>query len=165
MDYLAHPANVAIILARYDCEQITIVEGILHHVLEESLPDKRFELERKIAEGVEVRVIVDGYGSRPHGEAREMFTQLAASGAQIVVNDVFPLDRDGLYPDEQHIDWRQDEVGRADHRKRYVIDGSQSKCAGSTPPSADTAARCQPTFRRTSRSQRRPARRRSLSRR
>ena len=41
-----------------------------------------------------MRVIVDGYGSRPHGEAREMFTQLAASGAQIVVNDVFPLDRD-----------------------------------------------------------------------
>jgi cardiolipin synthase A/B len=81
-------------------------------------------LERKIAEGVEVRVIVDGYGSRPHGEAREMFTRLAASGVQIVVNDVFPLDRDGLYPDDQHLDWRQDEVGRADHRKLYVIDGA-----------------------------------------
>ena len=81
-------------------------------------------LKRRMAEGIEVRVIVDGYGSRPHGEAREMFTQLAASGAQIVVNDVFPLDRDGLYPDDQHIDWRQDEVGRADHRKLYVIDGS-----------------------------------------
>ena len=80
-------------------------------------------LERKLAEGVEVRVIVDGFGSRPHGEAREMFTQLARSGAQIVVNDVFPLDRDGLYPDDQHLDWRQDEVGRADHRKLYVIDG------------------------------------------
>ena len=35
MDYLAHPANVAIILARYGCEQLTIVSGILHHVLEE----------------------------------------------------------------------------------------------------------------------------------
>ncbi len=81
-------------------------------------------LERKLAEGVEVRVIVDGFGSRPHGEAREMFTQLARSGAQIVVNDVFPLDRDGLYPDDQHLDWRQDEVGRADHRKLYVIDGA-----------------------------------------
>ena len=87
-------------------------------------------LERKIVEGVEVRVIVDGYGSRPHGEAREMFTQLAASGAQIVVNDVFPLDRDGLYPDDQHIDWRQDEVGRADHRKLYVIDGSVAWTGG-----------------------------------
>ena len=87
-------------------------------------------LERKIAEGVQVRVIVDGYGSRPHGEAREMFTQLAAFGAQIVVNDVFPLDRDGLYPDDQHIDWRQDEVGRADHRKLYVIDGSVAWTGG-----------------------------------
>ena len=87
-------------------------------------------LERKIAEGVEVRVIVDGYGSRPYGEAREMFTQLAASGAQIVVNDVFPLDRDGLYPDDQHVDWRQDEVGRADHRKLYVIDGSVAWTGG-----------------------------------
>ena len=87
-------------------------------------------LERKLVEGVEVRVIVDSYGSRPHGEAREMFAQLAASGAQIVVNDVFPLDRDGLYPDDQQIDWRQDEVGRADHRKLYVIDGSVAWTGG-----------------------------------
>jgi (p)ppGpp synthase/HD superfamily hydrolase len=50
MDYLAHPANVAIILARYDCDQITIVAGILHHVLEEALPDQRAGLERKIAD-------------------------------------------------------------------------------------------------------------------
>jgi cardiolipin synthase len=87
-------------------------------------------LERKLAEGVEVRVIVDGFGSRPHGEAREMFTQLARSGARIVVNDVFPLDRDGLYPDDQHLDWRQDEVGRADHRKLYVIDGAVAWTGG-----------------------------------
>ena len=81
-------------------------------------------LERKLAEGVDVRVIVDGFGSRPYEQAREMFTGLAAAGAQIVVNDVFPLDRDGLYPDGQRLDWRQDEVGRADHRKLYVIDGT-----------------------------------------
>ena len=58
-------------------------------------------LRRKLAEGVEVRVIVDSFGSRPYEEAREMFTGLAAAGAQIVVNDVFPLDRDGLFPDGQ----------------------------------------------------------------
>jgi len=80
-------------------------------------------LERKLAEGVEVRVLVDAFGSRPNGEARGMFTGLAESGAQIVVNDVLPLDRDGLYPDDRHLDWRQDEVGRADHRKLYVVDG------------------------------------------
>jgi (p)ppGpp synthase/HD superfamily hydrolase len=50
MDYLAHPANVAIILARYGCDQVTIVGGILHHVLEESAADRRPTLERKIAD-------------------------------------------------------------------------------------------------------------------
>ena len=87
-------------------------------------------LERKLAEGVEVRVIVDGFGSRPYEQAREMFTSLAAAGAQIVVNDVFPPDRDGLFPDGQRIDWRQDEVGRADHRKLYVIDGAVAWTGG-----------------------------------
>src|SRR3954462_11685935 len=81
-------------------------------------------LERKLAEGVEVRVIVDGFGSRPYTQARAMFTSLANAGAQIVVNDVFPLDRDGLFPDGQRVDLRQDEIGRADHRKLYVIDGA-----------------------------------------
>jgi cardiolipin synthase len=87
-------------------------------------------LERKLAEGVEVRVLVDGYGSRPYTEARAMFTQLAAAGAEIVVNDVFPLDRDGLFPDHQHVDRRQDELGRADHRKLYVVDGSAAWTGG-----------------------------------
>jgi (p)ppGpp synthase/HD superfamily hydrolase len=50
MAYLAHPANVAIILTRYDCDQITVVAGILHHVLEEAVPEARPPLERKIAE-------------------------------------------------------------------------------------------------------------------
>jgi phosphatidylserine/phosphatidylglycerophosphate/cardiolipin synthase-like enzyme len=81
-------------------------------------------LEQKLAAGVEVRVIVDGLGSRPYWQAREMFARLAGAGAEIVVNDVLPLDRDGLFPDHQHVDWRQDEIGRADHRKLYVIDGS-----------------------------------------
>jgi cardiolipin synthase len=81
-------------------------------------------LERKLTDGLEVRAIVDGFGSRPYKEAREMFTRLAKAGAEIVVNDVFPPDRDGLFPDGQRIDWRQDEVGRADHRKLYVIDGA-----------------------------------------
>jgi len=80
-------------------------------------------LERKLAEGVDVRVIVDGFGSRPYQAARAMFTRLAAAGAQIVVNDLFPPDRDGLFPDRQRVDLRQDEAGRSDHRKLYVVDG------------------------------------------
>jgi (p)ppGpp synthase/HD superfamily hydrolase len=50
MDYLAHPANVAIILARYGCEQVTIVAGILHHVLEETPPEQWPRMEHKISE-------------------------------------------------------------------------------------------------------------------
>jgi cardiolipin synthase len=80
-------------------------------------------LRQKLAEGVEVRALVDAYGSRPYTEAQEMFEQLAAAGAQITVNDVFPPDRDGLYPHDRHLDWRQDEVGRAEHRKLIVVDG------------------------------------------
>ena len=87
-------------------------------------------LKRKLADGVEVRIIVDGYGSRPYKEARAMFTDLAAAGAQIVVNDVFPLDRDGLFPDDQQFDWRQDEVGRSDHRKLFVVDGAVAWTGG-----------------------------------
>ena len=86
-------------------------------------------LERKLADGVEVRVLVDSFGSRPFGEAEEMFRRLAAAGAQIVVNDVLPVDRDGLYPDRR-LDWRQDEVGRADHRKLYVVDGAVAWTGG-----------------------------------
>jgi cardiolipin synthase len=87
-------------------------------------------LSEKLANGVDVRVIVDGFGSRPYKQAREMFTGLAAAGAQIVVNDVFPPDLDGLYPDGQRVDWRQDEIGRADHRKLYVIDGEVAWTGG-----------------------------------
>jgi len=87
-------------------------------------------LERKLADGVEVRVIVDGFGSRPYKAAREMFTGLADAGAEIVVNDVIPLDRDGLFPSHQHVDWHQDELGRADHRKLYVVDGAVAWIGG-----------------------------------
>jgi len=44
------PANVAIILARSGCDQLTIVAGILHHVLEESPPEKWPVLEHKITD-------------------------------------------------------------------------------------------------------------------
>jgi (p)ppGpp synthase/HD superfamily hydrolase len=50
MDYLEHPSNVAVILARYGCEQATIVAGILHHVLEETTLDQRPVLEHKISD-------------------------------------------------------------------------------------------------------------------
>jgi cardiolipin synthase A/B len=86
-------------------------------------------LERKLADGVEVRVIVDGLGSRPYLQAHEMFSQLAAAGAEIVVNDVLPPARVGLFPTGRRL-WRLDQLGRADHRKLYVIDGNVAWTGG-----------------------------------
>ena len=80
-------------------------------------------LKQKLAAGVEVRVLVDRLGSRPYGAAREMFTELASAGAEIVVNDFSPLDRYGLFPDGQRVVWRDGPLGRVDHRKLYVVDG------------------------------------------
>jgi (p)ppGpp synthase/HD superfamily hydrolase len=90
MDYLAHPANVAVILARYGCEQVTIVAGILHHVLEESPPDRWPMLEHKIAEkfgSVALAVAKDALepkydwrGERPWQACKqEYLTQLATA--------------------------------------------------------------------------------------
>ncbi|HSS80846.1 MAG TPA: phosphatidylserine/phosphatidylglycerophosphate/cardiolipin synthase family protein [Gaiellaceae bacterium] len=87
-------------------------------------------LKRKLGEGVEVRVIVDGFGSRPYAAARELFTGLAAAGAQIVVNDFSPFERRGLFPDRQQRAWRQGELGRVDHRKLYVVDGTVAWTGG-----------------------------------
>lgn len=87
-------------------------------------------LERKLAEGVDVRVIVDAFGSKPYQEARPMFTRLADAGAQIVVNDVLPPGRDGLFPAGLRVHPRQHELGRADHRKLYVIDGTVAWTGG-----------------------------------
>jgi cardiolipin synthase A/B len=80
-------------------------------------------LEGKLAAGVEVRAIVDGFGSKPYREAREMYERLASAGAQIVVNDTLPLDRDGLFPRERRLRWPRDKAGRVDHRKLFVVDG------------------------------------------
>jgi cardiolipin synthase len=87
-------------------------------------------LERKLADRVAVRVIVDGYGSKPHKQARAMFSRMAAAGAQIAVNDPLPPSRRGVFPDALRLDLRQSEVGSADHRKLYVVDGEVAWLGG-----------------------------------
>ena len=77
----------------------------------------------KAEQGVEVRIIVDTYGSQTFKGSEAMFDDLVAAGAHVVVNDTLPLDREGELGGHRSIDWRQDEVGQADHRKLYVIDG------------------------------------------
>jgi cardiolipin synthase A/B len=85
---------------------------------------------QKLKQGVEVRVLVDSQGSHVFGSAEPMFRRLADAGAQIVVNDLLPLDEDGLFPGERSFDWRQDDLGRVDHRKLYVIDGKVAWIGG-----------------------------------
>ena len=85
---------------------------------------------QKLEQGVEVRVLVDSQGSKVFGSAKPMFTRLADAGAQIVVNDLLPLDEDGLFPSQRTFDWRQDDLGRAEHRKLYVIDGKVAWVGG-----------------------------------
>jgi cardiolipin synthase len=70
-------------------------------------------LERKLAEGVEVRILVDEFGSKPFKQAREMFMRLVAAGAQMEVNRFL-----------------RDAPGRVDHRKLYVIDGAVAWTGG-----------------------------------
>ena len=79
-------------------------------------------LVEQLAEGVEVRVVVDGVGSRPTSSSKDMYDRLVDAGAVVVVNDTFPLDRIGPLPD-RGFDFGQSDVGRADHRKLFVVDG------------------------------------------
>ena len=79
-------------------------------------------LRTKLAEGVQVRILVDGQGSDPEGKSRAMYESLVKAGAVVVANDTIQLDYDGPLFDRR-FDWRQDEFGHAEHRKLYVIDG------------------------------------------
>jgi cardiolipin synthase len=86
-------------------------------------------LEEKLAEGVEVRIVVDDQGSDPDGKNKDMYSDLVRAGAEVVANDTIQLDFDGLFVD-RGFDWRQDEFGRAEHRKLYVIDGTVAWTGG-----------------------------------
>ena len=86
-------------------------------------------LEQKLAEGVEVRIAVDDQGSNPDGANADMYSDLVRAGAEVVANDTIQLDFDGLFVDRD-FDWRQDEFGRAEHRKLYVIDGTLAWTGG-----------------------------------
>lgn len=52
LPYLTHPANVAVILTRYDRDEATVVAGILHDVVEDCVRDgyTREMLEQRIGE-------------------------------------------------------------------------------------------------------------------
>jgi Guanosine polyphosphate pyrophosphohydrolases/synthetases len=75
MAYLAQPANVAVILARYGADEATVVSGILHHSLEEAAHDhERAMLRRKIADKfgpIILGVVLDAVEPRFDGRGGE----------------------------------------------------------------------------------------------
>jgi (p)ppGpp synthase/HD superfamily hydrolase len=78
LPYLTHPANVAIILTRYGCDETTIVAGILHDVIEDCVTKDytRDMLEQRIASkfGSDVLDTVLAVTHRKHDDDGEEFT-------------------------------------------------------------------------------------------
>lgn len=78
LPYLTHPANVAIILTRYGCDEATVVAGILHDVIEDCVSKdySREMLEERIASkfGVDVLDTVLAVTQRNHDEDGAEFT-------------------------------------------------------------------------------------------
>ena len=50
LSHLTRPANVAVILTRYGCDEHTVVAGILRYLVEETHPIGKAEIERKIGD-------------------------------------------------------------------------------------------------------------------
>lgn len=77
LPYLTHPANVAIILTRYGCDETTVVSGILHDVIEDCVTKNftREMLEERIASkfGADVLDTVLAVTHRTHGDDGEEF--------------------------------------------------------------------------------------------
>lgn len=58
MSFLAHPANVAVILARHGADEVTLVAGILHHVLEVTPGRRQLEIGDMIEDKFGVAVLL-----------------------------------------------------------------------------------------------------------
>lgn len=89
LPFVAHPSNVAIILARHGAEETTIVASILHHLLEIAPPSERSEVEAELrrkfgpvaigvaGDAATPRVDADGYPLDWRHRKRVILVQLA----------------------------------------------------------------------------------------
>jgi cardiolipin synthase len=93
--------------------------GMTEGVIAQQVVDALIE---RAGQGIEVRLSVDHYGAKVSSQSKPYLDALQAAGVQVVVNNEFPPDRDGLFG-TQAIDWRGDEVGESDHHKAMVVDG------------------------------------------
>jgi cardiolipin synthase len=74
-------------------------------------------------QGVEVRMIIDRFGSHVDTDSRPMFDTLVGSGVHVGVNYPFVFSWVGLLGTDQYIDWRFQQLGHFYHRKMFIIDG------------------------------------------
>jgi (p)ppGpp synthase/HD superfamily hydrolase len=59
--YVTHPANIAVILARYGCDETCLVAGVLGYLVNEAEPGRQADLRQRIGEkfGSKVAEVVD----------------------------------------------------------------------------------------------------------
>ena len=78
----------------------------------------------KAADGVAVRVVVDGQGSRPDGGSRELYRRLIAGGVDVRVVRATRV-RASTQPRAAGGSsiWNLDRLARIDHRKLFAVDG------------------------------------------
>ena len=85
--------------------------------------------EAAVARGVEVRLVVDEYGSKTGSTSEAMYDHMAAAGVQIVVSDLLPPCWTGLWPDREfESSFRQ--IGHYEHRKLLIVDGRVAYTGG-----------------------------------
>ena len=78
----------------------------------------------KAAEGVQVRLVVDGQGSRPDGSSRELYGRLLAGGVDVRVvraTRLRALSQPAAAGGPRR--WGVSQLGHIDHRKFVVVDG------------------------------------------
>lgn len=74
---LARPANIGILLARYDCEEMVVQAGILSQLMAQSSPRERLALEKRIADKFGAAVLgvaVEALGP-PQGPGRKSLSR------------------------------------------------------------------------------------------